>query len=166
MSYPADWKPYRLDELGFVGRGKSRHRPRNDPRLFGGSHPFIQTAEIMAADPYIVSYKQTYSDFGLQQSKMWPENTLCITIAGANTAKTAILKIPACFPDSVVGFIPDHTRANLYFVKYALNMLKADFLAVTRGTTQDNLSLDKMLSFPIWAPPIANQYQIGGFLQA
>jgi type I restriction enzyme S subunit len=51
-------------------------------------------------------------------------------------------------------------------VKYALDILKADFLAVTRGTTQDNLSLDKLLSFPIWAPPIATQDQIGGMLQA
>jgi hypothetical protein len=76
------------------------------------------------------------------------------------------LKILACFPDSVVGFIPDHSRSNLYFVKYALDIFKADFLAVTRGTTQDNLSLDKLLSFPIWAPPIATQDQIGGMLQA
>jgi hypothetical protein len=30
------WKPRRLDELGFVGRGKSRHRPRNEARLYGG----------------------------------------------------------------------------------------------------------------------------------
>ena len=63
----------------------------------------LQTADIMAADPYITSYKKTYSDFGLAQSKLWMPDTLCITIAGANTAKTAILKIPACFPDSVVG---------------------------------------------------------------
>ena len=120
----------------------------------------------MAADPYIVNCKLTYSDFGLRQSKMWPSDTLCVTIAGANTAKTAILKIPACFPDSVVGFISDRSRSNLYFVKYSLDMLKADFLAVTRGTTQDNLSLDKLLSFPIWTPPIEKQNKIGDFLQA
>jgi len=40
----------------------------------------------MAADPYVTTYSQTYSDYGIQQSKMWPANTLCITIAGANTA--------------------------------------------------------------------------------
>ena len=66
----AAWKSRRLDELGFVDRGKSRHRPRNEATLYGGSYPFIQTADIMAADPYITSYSQTYSEFGLQQSKV------------------------------------------------------------------------------------------------
>lgn len=160
-----EWKPKRLDELGFVGRGKSRHRPRNDDRLYGGPYPFIQTAEIMAADPYIIRHSQSYSEFGLQQSKLWPKNTLCMTIAGANTAKTAILKIDACFPDSVVGFIPDSNKADLHYVKYALDLMKHSFLAVSRGATQDNLSLDKLLSFPILAPCVDEQRRIGAIFR-
>ena len=148
-----EWIPTRLDELGFVGRGRSRHRPRNDSRLYGGPYPFIQTTEIMGADPYIISYSQTYTEFGLQQSKLWPPNTLCITIAGANTAVTAILKFEACFPDSIIGFVPDEKKADLHFVKYSLDLMKNKFLAVTRGATQDNLSLDKLLSFPLAPPP-------------
>lgn len=160
------WKPSRLDELGFVGRGKSRHRPRNDERLYDGPYPFIQTAEIMAADPYISGYSKTYSEFGLQQSKLWPPNTLCMTIAGANTAETAILKFAACFPDSIVGFIPDEKKADLHFVKYSLDLMKDRFRAVTRGATQDNLSLDKLLSFPLPIPPLPLQHRIAGILSA
>ncbi|HVA65324.1 MAG TPA: restriction endonuclease subunit S [Elusimicrobiota bacterium] len=166
MSTDIKWQPRRLDELGVVGRGKSRHRPRNDARLYGGAHPFIQTADIMAADPYITAYSQTYSDFGLQQSKLWPPNTLCMTIAGANTAKTAILKFEACFPDSVVGFIPNEKEADLHFVKYSLDAMKVHFLAVSRGATQDNLSLDKLLSFPIHTPPLPIQKRIAGIISA
>jgi type I restriction enzyme, S subunit len=160
------WKPRLLDELGFVGRGKSRHRPRGDQRLFGGPYPFIQTADIMAADPYITSHSQTYSDFGLQQSKMWEADTLCITIAGANTAKTAILKFRACFPDSVVGFVSDNSKSDIHFVKYSLDLMRQRFLAVSRGATQDNLSLDKLLSFPIQCPDVEEQRRIGGILSA
>jgi type I restriction enzyme S subunit len=120
----------------------------------------------MNADPYITDYSQTYTEFGLQQSKLWPPNTLCITIAGANTAKTAILKFEACFPDSIVGFIPDEKKADLHFVKYSLDRMKHKFLAVTRGATQDNLSLDKLLSFPIPAPPLPIQHRIAGILSA
>ncbi len=162
----AKWKPHRLDELGFVGRGKSRHRPRNDERLYGGSHPFIQTADMMAADPYITDFSQTYSDLGLQQSKMWPPNTLCMTIAGANTAKTAILKFKACFPDSIVGFIPDESKSDIHFIKYSLDLLRDRFLSVSRGATQDNLSLDKIFSFPIIAPDVDEQRRIGSILSA
>ena len=160
------WTEKRLDELGFVGRGKSRHRPRNDATLYGGPYPFIQTADIMAADPYITTYSQTYSELGFQQSKKWPLDTLCITIAGANTAKTAILKFEACFPDSVVGFIPDQSKADLHFVKHALDLMRDRFLSVTRGATQDNLSLAKLLSFPIPMPGIDEQRRIGGILSA
>jgi type I restriction enzyme S subunit len=156
----------RLDQLGEVARGKSRHRPRNDPRLFGGPYPFIQTADIMAADPYIMTYSQTLSEFGLAQSRLWPADTLCITIAGANTARTAILKFRACFPDSVIGFRPDPRKANIYFIKYALDLMRERFLSVTRGATQDNLSLDKLLAFPISTPPPEIQRRIGGILAA
>jgi type I restriction enzyme, S subunit len=166
MTAKTEWQPRRLDELGFVGRGKSRHRPRNDERLYGGPYPFVQTGDIMAADPYITNYVQTYSEFGFQQSKMWPPDTLCMTIAGANTARTAILKFEACFPDSVVGFIPDRTKADLYFVKYSLDLMRQRFLAVSRGATQDNLSLDKLLSFPIPVPSVDEQRRIGLILSA
>jgi type I restriction enzyme S subunit len=161
-----EWKPRKLDELGFLGRGKSRHRPRNDASLYGGSYPFIQTADVMAADPYITSYSQTYSELGFQQSKMWPPGTLCMTIAGANTAKTAILKIEACFPDSIVGFIPDKSKSDLHFIKYSLDLMRNRFLSVSRGATQDNLGLDKILSFPIFAPDVEVQRRIGAILSA
>lgn len=160
------WSQVRLDELGEVGRGRSRHRPRNDPRLFGGPYPFIQTADIMAANPYITGATQTLSEFGLSQSKIWPADTLCITIAGANTAQTAILKISACFPDSVVAFRVDPSKSDLHFVKYSLDLMKGRFRAVTLGATQDNLSLEKLLSFGIPAPPLAQQQRIGSILGA
>lgn len=160
------WPLRRLDELGLVARGRSRHRPRNDPRLFGGPHPFIQTADIMAADPYITSHSQSLSEFGLAQSKLWPADTLCITIAGANTAQTAILKFPACFPDSVIGFRADPEKSDLNFVKHSLDLMKGRFRAVTRGATQDNLSMEKLLSFGIPTPPLETQRRIADILSA
>ena len=117
------WTKYKLSELGFLGRGKSKHRPRNDISLFGGSYPFIQTGEIKAANLYISNYEQTYNEKGLAQSKLWNEGTLCMTIA-ANIAETAILKIKACFPDSIVGFVADNKLCNVYFIKYYIDFIK------------------------------------------
>ena len=108
--------PQRLDQLGSVARGKSRHRPRNDPSLYGGRWPFFQTGDVKAADLYLSKFTQTYSDIGLAQSKLWPAGTLCITIA-ANIADTAILGIPGCFPDSVVGFISDPAKSDVRYIK-------------------------------------------------
>ena len=99
------WEQKRLDEFGTISRGRSKHRPRNDPSLFNGEYPFIQTADVKNANFYITEYSQSYNDKGLSQSKLWKKGTLCITIA-ANIADSGILGIDACFPDSIMGFVP------------------------------------------------------------
>ena len=104
-SNPKSWPVQALAELGELDRGRSQHRPRNDPRLLGDPYPFIQTGDVANSRGYIRSYTATYSEIGLAQSRLWPAGTVCITIA-ANIAATAILGIDACFPDSVVGFTP------------------------------------------------------------
>ena len=103
----------------------------------------------MASDLYITSYSQTYSEFGLQQSKMWDENTLCMTIAGENTGEVALLGFKACFPDSVVAFVADPAKADVRFVKYYFDTMKQRIKNVSRGATQDNISLDNMLLFDL-----------------
>ena len=103
----------RLAELGSLDRGRSQHRPRNAPELLGGPYPLIQTGEVANAGLYITGYSNTYSELGLKQSKMWKAGTLCITIA-ANIAQTSILTFDACFPDSVVGFIPGDSISAIY----------------------------------------------------
>ncbi|MCJ7678112.1 MAG: restriction endonuclease subunit S [Anaerolineales bacterium] len=161
----ADWKPAKLDELGFVGRGKSRHRPRNAAFLYGGRYPFFQTGDIKAANFYLTDYSQTYSDEGLAQSKLWKPGTLCITIA-ANIAESAILGIEGCFPDSVVGFVADPYKADVRFIKYYMEILKLQMQNVSHGATQDNLSVDKLLSFDFLVPPLPIQKHIAGILSA
>ena len=155
----------RLDQLGSVARGKSRHRPRNDPALYGGRWPFFQTGDVKAAELYLHSFSQTYNDVGLAQSKLWPTGTLCITIA-ANIADTAILGIPGCFPDSVVGFIADPAQSDARFVKYYIETLKQGMQNASRGTTQDNLSVDKLLTFEFLVPSAHRQRDIASILSA
>jgi type I restriction enzyme S subunit len=160
---PKGWSNKKLNDLGFVGRGKSKHRPRNDISLYGGDYPFIQTGEVKAADLYLNEYTQTYNEKGLSQSKLWEPETLCITIA-ANIAETAILKIKACFPDSIVGFVADPEKADVRFIKYYVDTIKLRMQNVSRGTTQDNLSLDKLLMFGFIVTPVPTQRKIASIL--
>ena len=157
------WDYVTLDKLGSISRGKSKHRPRNDKFLFGGKYPFIQTADVKAAGLYLTEYTETYNDKGLEQSKLWPAGTLCITIA-ANIADTTILGIDACFPDSVMGFIPYKGISNVKFVKYAFDILQKDCKKISQGTAQDNLSWKKLSTIKFPAPPIEVQDKIVSFL--
>ena len=72
----SEWKKVSLDQMGTVSRGKSKHRPRNDARLFGGKYPFIQTGDIGSAGLYVNEFSQTYNEEGLAQSKLWEKDTL------------------------------------------------------------------------------------------
>ena len=161
----SEWRPAKLDQLGHVGRGRSRHRPRNADFLYGGPYPFFQTGDIKAANYYLNDYTQTYSEAGLAQSKLWQPGTLCITIA-ANIAESAILGIEGCFPDSVVGFVVDPEKADVRFVKYYLEILKLRMQGISHGSTQDNLSMDKLLTFDFLVPPLPIQRRIAGILSA
>ncbi|MCH2231660.1 MAG: restriction endonuclease subunit S [Crocinitomicaceae bacterium] len=136
---PKTWGYSYLAYSGDLGRGKSKHRPRNDKRLFGGKYPFFQTAEVKAQE-IITEYHQTYNDFGLAQSKLWPAGTLCITIA-ANIADTGFLGIDACFPDSVVGYTPFEKVIDIKYIDYFFRSAKARISAYAPATAQKNINL-------------------------
>jgi len=153
----------KLDDVGFVGRGKSKHRPRNDESLYGGEYPFVQTGDVRKAEFYLEHYTQTYNEKGLAQSKLWDKGTLCITIA-ANIAETAVLGIKACFPDSIIGFVPDKEKADVRFIKYCLETYKLQMQAISKGATQDNLSLEKLRSLNFQIPNLSKQKAIADVL--
>ncbi len=141
ISLPDGWKYVYLSDLGELSRGKSKHRPRNDARLFeNGKYPFFQTGEIKSAQKYVVECEKKYGEFGLQQSKLWPAGTLCITIA-ANIAETCFLGIDACFPDSIVGFLPNEKIINQEYVRYFIEASKARLWVFAPATAQKNINL-------------------------
>jgi type I restriction enzyme, S subunit len=146
------WTQKHLADVAKVfGRGKSRHRPRNEPKLYGGKYPFIQTGDVRNADRVVETYSQTYSEMGFAQSKLWPAGAVCITIA-ANIAETAILGFDACIPDSIIGFTPDETKADNRFVLYLLRSFKAHLQSQGKGSAQDNINMgtfeDQLFPFP------------------
>ena len=155
-----DWEGKTLEQIADVfGRGKSKHRPRNDKKLFGGDYPFIQTGDIRNSEHFVTNYSQTYNEIGLAQSKLWPKGTICITIA-ANIAETGVLSFDACFPDSVIGIVVNKKLADIDFVEYLLQSFKVNLQALSKGSAQDNINLGtfKNKLFPF--PPIKEQQQI------
>ncbi|WP_151995620.1 restriction endonuclease subunit S [Buttiauxella massiliensis] len=153
------WAIKKLSEIGNFERGKSKHRPRNDPRLFGDKYPFIQTGEVAHSNGILLLVSKYYSEFGFAQSKLFPKGTLCITIA-ANIADTCILGIDACFPDSVVGFTPEISLCDVRFVKYLIDDNKEKLEAFAPATAQKNINLKLLnsLQFPI--PSLSEQTEI------
>ncbi len=163
MSDMNEYKIVKITDLGTVNRGKSKHRPRNDSILYGGEYPFIQTGDVKKANLHLIDYTQTYNDVGLKQSKLWKKGTLCFTIA-ANIADSAILGMDACFPDSIVGFLPYENVSDTTYVKYLFDELKLYFQQISKGTTQDNLSLGKICRVKLRVPDYDTQVKVASIL--
>lgn len=156
VSNPKGWKKVSLGQLGKLDRGVSKHRPRNAPELLGGDHPLIQTGDVSKCDFYINKYHSSYSNIGLRQSKKWPKGTLCITIA-ANIAKTGILGFEACFPDSVVGFIPDDDKTNNEFIHYWFSFFQKILEESAPESAQKNINLKILRELKVALPPFELQ---------
>jgi type I restriction enzyme S subunit len=157
---PEGWKCVALNKVCEIKRGKSKHRPRNEPSLYGGKYPFIQTGDIRNANGgYISSWTQTYSELGLQQSKLWPKGTLCITIA-ANIGETAILGFDACFPDSVVGLSFDEKALLNKYTNYFFISFKSKLEKLAPATAQKNINVDILEKVNIPLPPIEEQHLV------
>jgi len=156
---PKEWRWLWLPELGSLGRGRSRHRPRNDPRLYGGRYPFIQTGDIAASGGAVTGHSQTYNDSGLAQSKLWPAGTVCITIA-ANIAESGILTYPACFPDSIVGLVANAEVCHPRFLEYFIRTAKADLASFAPATAQKNINLAILNEVAVPIPSIDEQAEI------
>ena len=155
VSNPMGWSIVKLSSIGRLDRGKSKNRPRNAPELYGGPYPFVQTGDVANASGYIRAYKQTYSELGLKQSKLWPSGTLCITIA-ANIAKTAIMTFDACFPDSVVGFVPNE-KTNIEFVQQWFAFIQGILEETAPESAQKNINLRILRNLDIPLPPLPLQ---------
>jgi len=156
---PEGWVWTTLPLLGELARGKSKHRPRNEKRLYSGPYPFIQTGDIARANGIVTRYSQTYSELGLAQSRLWPKGTLCITIA-ANIADTAILGFDSCFPDSVVGFIANEVACDVCFVEYYMRTVKDRLEQFAPATAQKNINLNTLQHLAVSLPPLAEQRRI------
>lgn len=153
VTNPKKWNIKKFEEIGILERGKSKHRPRNAPELLGGKYPLIQTGDVSQSNGLITKYSQTYSDFGLKQSRLWPSGTLCITIA-ANIAETGILAFDACFPDSVVGFTPNKETASVEYIQTWLSFLQQNLEANAPQASQKNINLKILRDLPVPTPPV------------
>lgn len=160
---PMHWHIVKLKYITEISRGLFNHRPRNDPSLYGGKYPFIQTGDVARAQKFITSYSQTLNERGKEVSKLFPKGTMTMTIA-ANVGDVAILGFDAYFPDSVVGFTV-RKDYNEDYVYYLFQALKESFIRASIVSTQLNLNIER--SKEILAPTtynICEQKAIADFL--
>ncbi|MFB2771428.1 restriction endonuclease subunit S [Pelatocladus sp. BLCC-F211] len=158
------WELKPLKQAAEVARGKFTHRPRNDPRFYGGNIPFIQIGDISNSNRYIREYSQTLNQDGLRISRMFPKGSIVIAITGATIGVTGILTFDSCFPDSIVGIVPNQDSVIPEFIYWSLEYVKKFALAEATQTTQPNINLQILDKLKIPVPTFPEQHRIVTYL--
>jgi len=153
------WEHGRLKSFVRIARGRFTHRPRNDPALYGGEYPFIQTGDIANSRGGVVrSWSQTLNEVGLAASRLAPNGTLVMAIA-ANIGDVARLGFDACFPDSIVALTPRHELGDDYVLEL-IRALRAELIGRSTLNTQLNINVDRIGDVVVSVPPIREQEAI------
>ncbi|WP_292299252.1 restriction endonuclease subunit S [Mesorhizobium sp.] len=160
---PEGWQETRLGDLSRIERGRFSIRPRNDPRFYGGPHPFVQTGDVTQAGTYLRSYSQTLNDDGLAISKMFPAGSILMTIA-ASIGEVAITSFPVACPDSIVGITPRAERADVVWLLHYLEMEKASLDRNAPKLAQKNINLEVLRPLLVRTPPLSEQKKIAEIL--
>jgi type I restriction enzyme S subunit len=136
-----------LSEAAVLERGRFSYRPRNDPRFFGGRHPWIQIAEIERSNKYIREWSETLNDDGLAISKKFSKGTVLVSIA-ATIGAVGILDFDCCVPDSIVGVTPRDGVGSEYLYHY-LGYIRTHLESVAPQSAQKNINLRILSDLPI-----------------
>ncbi len=147
-----------LQSICEIKRGRFSHRPRNDPRFFGGDYPFIQTGDVVRAVASKVPYTQTLNEEGLAVSKLFQPPVVLVTIA-ANIGDTAVLDYPACFTDRVVGLTPKE-GINARFLELMMQTHKQHLNETAPRMAQKNINVEILKPIKIPVPPLVDQQHL------
>lgn len=156
--------PTKIGRMAEVKRGKFSHRPRNEPKFYGGNIPFIQTSDVVNAEfGKIKTYSQTLNELGLTVSKLFPSGTIVMTIA-ANIGDVAELTFDSAFPDSLVGLIPDENVVDKGYFLFLLGHNKKVFEQNATKGAQMNLNNEILKGIELGIHPKNDQREIAGKL--
>lgn len=87
-----------------------------------------------------------------------------MTIA-ANIGEVAILTFDACFPDSIVGFIPS-VKIDRDFLYFVFCCMKSELLQEAPVNTQGNLNVERIGAMGLPLPPKKEQIEITKLTEA
>ena len=160
---PEGWAYHALGDLAQVQRGKFSARPRNDPRFFGGEYPFVQTGDVTRSEIYLSGHSQTLNEEGLAVSKMFPKNTILMTIA-ANIGDVAITTYPVACPDSLVGINVAVDKADPNWLILRLQLEQGQLDRNAPKMAQKNINLEVLRPLQLLTPPLSEQRKIADIL--
>lgn len=130
---------------------------------YGGSIPWLRTQEVRFVD--IKETEQYITELGLENSsaKWIPANCVIVAISGASAGRCAVNKIPLTTNQHCCNLEIREDRALYRYVFHWISSQYENLKALGQGARSD-LNVERITSYPIPVPPLAEQARIVGIL--
>lgn len=161
---PRKWRIRKFSEIALLERGRFGHRPRTEPRFYGGKYPFIQINDITKSGMMIKEYSQSLNEKGLAISKLFPANTVVVSIA-STIGEVGILGFDSCFPDSLVGITPKETAVTREYIYFYLIYMRSHLNEIAPQLAQKNINLKILNNLDVPVPDFIVQQKFTDFVQ-
>ena len=157
-------KDYENKQLGEIADTTSGGTPlRNTSTYYGGSIPWIKSGELN--DNLILNAEEYITEDGLANSsaKIFPKGTLVVALYGATVGKTGILGIDAASNQAVCAVFPKTKEITNEFIFWFLRHKRPEFLGMSFGGAQPNISQKIIREVQIPIPPLELQKKLSDF---
>lgn len=164
---PSTWMPKKIkNAVAIIGSGTTP--PSNNFIYYeDGNIPWIQSGDIYGK-LYIYQTSVLINQFATQQFsalKVYTHDFLVMAMYGGSVGNIAISKIDACVNQACCCIKPDN-KNYIKFMFYWISMCKPDFLRVSEGGGQPNISQVKIKNQYYMQPLFEEQKTIAAFLDA
>ena len=144
------WQQKTLEEIATTfGRGKSKHRPRNEPKLYGGKYPFILQIRDFGSDKNITYIRHS------KKNRLCNENDILIGRYGASVGKILTNKAGA-YNVALMKTIPNlEILDQSWFYHFLISdEFQKPLLNVADRSAQAGFSKDDIYNFSGPVPPL------------
>ena len=145
--------------LGEIGNWQSGATPsRMQKEYYEGTIPWLKTGDLN--DGLITEIPEKITEKALEETsvRLNPSGSVLIAMYGATIGKVGILTYPATTNQACCACI-DY-KINQMFLFYYLLANRETFVSIGGGGAQPNISKEKIVSFPLPLPPLAEQQRI------
>lgn len=161
----SEWKNLRIKDIAkCIGSGATP-KSTNMQYYENGEFSWINTGDLTNDVVYKCSQcitQAALNDF--PNLRFYPKDTILVAMYGATIGKVGLLNMKSTVNQACCAIVPNYNVINPKFGLYYLVNYKDRLVGSSCGSTQPNVSQDKVQRVPIVLPSIADQSRIVSYL--
>jgi type I restriction enzyme, S subunit len=147
----ADWRKYKLSQLGEIKTGRTP--PSSVKNAFGGSFPFV-TPRDMNGSKWVEGTERGLTEEGLLsvRSCIVPGRSVAVSCIGSDMGKAVMVSTPSVTNQQINVLLVDETQFNSEYVYYCLSQRQDELKSIAGGSATPILNKGHFSNVEITVP--------------